>query len=85
MNQEEYESYNKLFSSSEDENVKTEWTIRVNNYFYEPEIIEGRFTCPKCKCKKISVSTAQTRSGDEGQTSFLACTNKMCMFKWKFG
>jgi DNA-directed RNA polymerase subunit M/transcription elongation factor TFIIS len=39
------------------------------------------FKCGKCKEKDVSVTTAQTRSGDEGITLFLTCNN--CGNQWK--
>jgi DNA-directed RNA polymerase subunit M/transcription elongation factor TFIIS len=39
------------------------------------------FKCGKCKEKDVAVTTAQTRSGDEGITLFLTCNN--CGNQWK--
>jgi hypothetical protein len=39
------------------------------------------FKCGKCKERDVSVTTAQTRSGDEGITLFLTCNN--CGNQWK--
>jgi len=39
------------------------------------------YKCGKCKERDVSVSTAQTRSGDEGITLFLTCNN--CGNQWK--
>jgi DNA-directed RNA polymerase subunit M/transcription elongation factor TFIIS len=39
------------------------------------------FKCGKCKERDVAVTTAQTRSGDEGITLFLTCNN--CGNQWK--
>lgn len=39
------------------------------------------FKCGKCKESDVAVTTAQTRSGDEGITLFLTCNN--CGNQWK--
>jgi DNA-directed RNA polymerase subunit M/transcription elongation factor TFIIS len=46
-------------------------------------ISEGKYECPKagCKSKKIGFRQMQTRSGDEGSTTFLRCT--VCNERWK--
>lgn len=44
-------------------------------YSLRMEVVEGVHTCAKCSCSKIQVSQAQTRSSDEGMTTFLKCTS----------
>jgi DNA-directed RNA polymerase subunit M/transcription elongation factor TFIIS len=47
-----------------------------------PMIIEeGIFECGKCKSKRVYTRSVQTRSSDEGATSFYQCIN--CGNKWK--
>lgn len=38
-----------------------------------PEIKEGAIMCPHCKKKSCYSSQVQTRSGDEGMTTFFIC------------
>lgn len=38
--------------------------------------------CRKCGGTEISFDSVQTRSGDEQQTLFLFCQNRLCLFKW---
>lgn len=43
--------------------------------------IEGLFKCPKCKYKKTTYYSVQTRSADEPMTNFITCLN--CSHRWK--
>lgn len=43
--------------------------------------IEGLFKCPKCKGKKTTYYSVQTRSADEPMTNFITCLN--CSHRWK--
>jgi DNA-directed RNA polymerase subunit M/transcription elongation factor TFIIS len=45
------------------------------------EAIEGLFKCPKCKFKKTTYYSVQTRSADEPMTNFITCNN--CAHRWK--
>lgn len=44
--------------------------------------VTDRFTCGKCKQKKVSYFQMQTRSADEPLTTFCTCEN--CGNRWKF-
>jgi DNA-directed RNA polymerase subunit M/transcription elongation factor TFIIS len=43
--------------------------------------IEGLFKCPKCKHKKTTYYSVQTRSADEPMTNFITCLK--CTHRWK--
>jgi DNA-directed RNA polymerase subunit M/transcription elongation factor TFIIS len=44
---------------------------------------DGLFTCGACKSKKTSFTQLQTRSADEGLTTYVQCHN--CKKNWKMG
>ncbi|CAN6675060.1 transcription elongation factor S-II [Trichomonascus vanleenenianus] len=48
----------------------------------EKRAVTNRFTCGKCKQKKVSYYQMQTRSADEPLTTFCTCEN--CGNRWKF-
>lgn len=48
----------------------------------EQRATTDRFTCGKCKHKKVSYYQMQTRSADEPLTTFCTCEN--CGYRWKF-
>lgn len=48
----------------------------------EKRAVTDRFTCGKCKEKKVSYYQLQTRSADEPLTTF--CTCEACGNRWKF-
>lgn len=48
----------------------------------EKRAITDRFTCSRCKQKKVSYFQMQTRSADEPLTTFCTCEN--CGKRWKF-
>lgn len=48
----------------------------------EKRAITDRFTCGRCKQKKVSYFQMQTRSADEPLTTFCTCEN--CGKRWKF-
>ena len=50
-------------------------------YIVSPhEVEEGVLICHKCKSKKITAYSRQTRSGDEPMTVFAKCS--MCQHQW---
>lgn len=48
----------------------------------EKRAVTDRFTCGKCKHKRVSYYQMQTRSADEPLTTFCTCEN--CGNRWKF-
>lgn len=48
----------------------------------EQHSVTDRFTCGKCKQKRVSYYQMQTRSADEPLTTFCTCEN--CGNRWKF-
>jgi len=56
--------------------------IRKAKYLTEDEQEhDGLFKCGKCKSMKTTYTQVQTRSADEGMTTFVHCTN--CGKRWK--
>jgi DNA-directed RNA polymerase subunit M/transcription elongation factor TFIIS len=49
------------------------------------EVVEGIYTCHKCKGKKTHSYSVQLRSCDEPPTVIITCMNQLCMFKWRQG
>lgn len=47
----------------------------------EAEVIDGLFQCRKCKKRKTTYYSVQTRSADEPMTNFITCLT--CGNKWK--
>ena len=47
----------------------------------EATVAEGVVECKKCKSKRVWERSMQTRSADEGMTSFYTCS--VCKYKWK--
>ena len=45
------------------------------------EVAEGVTQCGKCKSFKVLEMSIQTRSADEGATSFYSCSE--CKYRWK--
>ena len=52
-----------------------------NKYEQNLEATTDRFTCRKCYSKKSTYYQLQTRSADEGITTFVTCLN--CGTRWK--
>jgi len=46
-------------------------------------ILEGVFTCKKCKSRKIRWYQKQTRSADEPMTNFYECVDVKCGAHWR--
>ena len=43
--------------------------------------VESWVQCKRCKSREVETETRQTRSADEGETTFYTC--KSCNFQWK--
>ena len=56
--------------------------IDIDRIVNPPNVQEGVYECSKCKSKKTYLFQLQTRSGDEGFTTYVTCVN--CGNKWKF-
>jgi DNA-directed RNA polymerase subunit M/transcription elongation factor TFIIS len=53
-----------------------------SNYLQKRQhVVDGEFTCPKCKSRKVRNNPKQIRSGDEPMTNFLSCVT--CGNSWK--
>lgn len=63
------------------ENIKKENLFNAQAAV-EKRAVTDRFTCGKCKQKKVSYFQMQTRSADEPLTTF--CTCEHCGNRWKF-
>ena len=60
----------------EDLKIKNE-----NKYIPKVEASTDNYTCRKCKSKQCTHYQLQTRSGDEGMTTYVACID--CGTSWK--
>lgn len=65
------------FARKEEENSDVSSAKRVASSMMR----DSRYTCSKCKSRKIATSQEQTRSADEGATTFYECWN--CGFVWR--
>jgi len=57
-------------------------SVNLNNQVQGLKLIEGAFTCNKCKCSKCYYYQYQTRSADEPATTYVTCSN--CGHRWHF-
>jgi DNA-directed RNA polymerase subunit M/transcription elongation factor TFIIS len=48
------------------------------------DVVEGMFSCPKCNGKRTVSYSKQTRSADEGMTTFVFCASKECRHQWSY-
>ena len=57
----------------------------IFSYIENPfEVVEGMFSCPKCGNKKNVSYSKQVRSSDEGMSTFVFCSNKLCRHSWVY-
>ena len=57
----------------------------IFSYIENPfEVVEGMFTCPKCGNKKNVSYSKQVRSSDEGMSTFVFCSNRLCRHNWVY-
>lgn len=54
--------------------------IKIDSKSRKTIIAEGTETCPLCKKKKLMIRQIQTKSADEGMTTFFKCLN--CNHVW---
>ncbi len=47
------------------------------------KVVEGAYTCVKCKQSKTNSFSKQTRRADEPPTIFIFCMNKDCNHQWR--
>jgi DNA-directed RNA polymerase subunit M/transcription elongation factor TFIIS len=63
------------------ESIKKE----VNKIKQPVEVVDGLYTCSKCKGTITQSYSIQTRRSDEPPTVFIHCMNKLCLHKWREG
>jgi DNA-directed RNA polymerase subunit M/transcription elongation factor TFIIS len=57
----------------------------IFSYIENPfEIVDGLFKCQKCGNGKTVSYSKQTRSSDEGMSTFVFCTNRECLHHWMY-
>ena len=57
----------------------------VNKIKQPVEVVDGLYSCSKCKGTVTQSYSIQTRRSDEPPTVFIHCMNKQCMHKWREG
>ena len=57
----------------------------IAKLLYPTEVVEGIFTCPRCKNNKTQSYSVQLRKADEPVSVFIHCINTECRFKWREG
>ena len=63
------------------ESIKKE----VNKIKQPVEVVDGLYSCSKCKGTITQSYSIQTRRSDEPPTVFIHCMNKLCLHKWREG
>lgn len=87
----DFEKINKIIQDGEVEwknymfNEIAESQAEIFNYIENPfEVVEGMFSCPKCGNKKNVSYSKQVRSSDEGMSTFVFCSNRLCRHNWVY-
>ena len=71
------------FELPEYEASKYKFTKFIESYHDAREVAASVFKCGKCGSKETIIMSKQTRSGDEGETAKVFCTQ--CPNSWKLG
>jgi transcription elongation factor S-II len=74
-------THQELMPEKWEELIKAKSIRDKNKFEQKAEAMTDSFTCRKCKSKECTYTQAQTRSADEGITTFVSCTN--CGNRWK--
>ncbi len=69
------------YNSAIYDEYKTKQEINIEHIINPPEVQKGIYKCKKCKSQKTWSYQLQTRSGDEGFTNYINCSN--CGNRWK--
>mmetsp|Transcript_24819 Transcript_24819/g.27624 ORF Transcript_24819/g.27624 Transcript_24819/m.27624 type:complete len:271 (-) Transcript_24819:30-842(-) len=72
-----------LATSSQKEHraKKSAYDLEARQVGNKVDVVDGFFTCGKCKSTKTSYYQLQTRSADEPMTTFITCAN--CKNRWR--
>ena len=77
-----HELYPKIWEDSFFNIARKEWHfLTLQEKMKKNEIIDGAFTCKRCKSKQTTHYSIQTRSADEPMTTYVTCKNCSCVWK----
>jgi transcription elongation factor S-II len=76
-----YMSYQELFPEHWKKLMDDKYKREKIMYEDKPEAMTDQFKCGRCKSRKCTYYELQTRSADEGMTTFITCVN--CGNRWK--
>ena len=76
-----YMSYQELFPEHWKKLMDYKYKREKIMYEDKPEAMTDQFKCGRCKSRKCTYYELQTRSADEGMTTFITCLN--CGNRWK--
>ena len=74
-------AHHEMMPEKWDARIKAKSSRDKNKFEQNVEAMTDTFTCRKCKGKQCTYMQAQTRSADEGITTFITCVN--CCNRWK--